>query len=132
MGSQPSPTMAVDSFQTSQPSEDELSGSYHGFESNDFIIKDETELELEKLVFGDNAGFHASLDAERPDTFSQLPSEKLAGTRYDEVGSGLQGGLEGLDNADVCTSCSLRKVSIADAVSYFSWTPCHPQYQAQT
>ena len=136
ISSQSSPTMAVDSFQTSQLSEDELSGSYDGFESEsesgDSMMKDETELELEKLVFGDNAGFHASLDANRPDTFSQLPSEKLAGTRYDEVSSGLEGGLEGLDDADVCTSCSLRKYSIADAVSYFSWTPCHPQYQAQT
>ena len=125
------PTEAIDSFQKSQPSENELSGSYDGFESDDFMLKDETELELEKLVFGDKAGFHASLDADRPDEFFQLPSESLAGTRYDEVGSGLEGGFEGLDDADVCTFCSFRKVSVANAVSYFSSTPCHPQYQTQ-
>ena len=127
----PSPTEATDSFQISQPYEDALSGSYDGFESDDFMLKDETELELEKLVFGDKAGFHASLDANRPDEFFQLPSEILAGTRHDELGSGLEGGFEGLDDADVCTFCSLRKVSVANAVSCFSSTPCHPQYQTQ-
>lgn len=134
IGPQPAPAKAINSSQTSQRSEDELSGSYDGFESesDDFMVKDETELELEKLVFGDNAGFHANLNSDRPDAFSQPPSEKLAETRYDEVGSGLEGGLEGLDDAEVCTLCSLRKISIADVVSCFSSTPYHPQYQIQS
>ena len=127
IGPQPSPDEAIGSYQKRQPSEDGLSESHEGFERDDFMMKDETEVELEKLVFGDNAGFHASLDADRRDTSFQLPSEKLAGTRYAEVGSGLEGGFQGLDDADVCTLCSLRKVFIADAVSYFSLTPCLPQ-----
>lgn len=35
--------------------------SFSGIESDDSIGKDKTELELEKLVFGDEIGFHEGL-----------------------------------------------------------------------
>ena len=114
IGSQSSPNQAMDTLQMTQ-----LSGSNNRFESDDFMMKDETELELEKLVFGDSTGFQTSLDADQPDTFSQPPNEKLAGTRYDEVDSGLEGGLEGLDNADVCTSALSGKSQLLTLSAIF-------------
>ena len=117
--SQSSTNKAMDSLQMTQLSEDELSGSYNRLESHDFMMKDETELKLEKLVFGDSTGFQISLDADQPDTFSQPPSEKLAGTWYDEVDSGPEGGLEGLDNADVCTPALLGKFQLLTLSAIF-------------
>lgn len=51
--------------------------------------KDETEEELERLVFGDSAGFHKAIKS------SALTEEEL-NEREDEIT-----GLEGLDDADV-------------------------------
>ena len=110
IGLQPSPVQTVCPFETGQPSENKLPGSADGFESDNSMVKDKTELELEKLVFGDTTGFQASLDLKRPDTFFQLSTEKLSKTRYNEVGSGLEEGFEGLEDADVCTLCSFLKV----------------------
>ena len=68
--------------------------SSSGVESDDSIGKDKTELELEKLVFGDEIGFHEGLKphGQRAPPASQ-PSEQ---GRLEEEG------LEDIDDADVC------------------------------
>ena len=69
--------------------------SFSGVESDDSIGKDKTELELEKLVFGDGIGFHEGLKphGQRAAPASQ-PGEQ---DRLEEEG------LEEIDDADVCT-----------------------------
>lgn len=81
--------------QLTPPIQDESSDSYNGLESDDPMEKDETELELEKLVFGDEAGFREGLSTYRPTQAALSPLSD------DEV---LQDGGEGLtriDDADV-------------------------------
>lgn len=69
--------------------------SFSGVESDDSIGKDKTELELEKLVFGDEIGFHEGLNphGQRAIPASQ-PGEQ---DRLEDEG------LEEIDDADVCT-----------------------------
>jgi len=56
--------------------------------------KDETELELENLVFGDSAGFREGLKG-----FALDEQEDGEGEEHEEAS--LTDGLEGLDDADV-------------------------------
>ena len=69
--------------------------------SADSLEKDKTEVQLEKLVFGDSSGFHEKLKSYNDDD-----STDLRGVR---VGDGQQGrdgvevdNLESLNDADVC------------------------------
>ena len=69
--------------------------SFSGVESDDSIRKDKTELELEKLVFGDEIGFHEGL---KPHGHRAAPTSQPGGQdRLEEKG------LEEIDDADVCT-----------------------------
>ncbi len=69
--------------------------SSSGVESDDSIGKDKTELELERLVFGDEIGFQEGLKPhrQRAAPLSQ-PGEQ---DRLEDEG------LEEIDDADVCT-----------------------------
>lgn len=83
-------------------SQDDSSESFNGYDSAESKEKDATELELEKLVFGDELGFYDGLkslnDAAAPGTGSD------AETPVDDDGDELIGeGLEGVDDADVRT-----------------------------
>ena len=65
-----------------------------GVESDDLVGKDTTELELEKLLFGDETGFHGSL---KPHGQIVVPvSQPAEQCRLQEEG------LEEVDDADVC------------------------------
>ena len=67
---------------------------FNGVESNDVVGKDKTELELEKLVFGDEIGFHEGL---------KLQGQRDAPTSQPVKQGRLQEeGLEEIDDADVC------------------------------
>ena len=50
-------------LESTSPSHDELTQNYSDLESEELDEKESTELELEKLVFGDDEGFRASLSA---------------------------------------------------------------------
>ena len=70
--------------------------SFSGVESDDSMGKDKTELELEKLVFGDEIGFHEGLI--KPHGHKAAPTSQPGGQdRLEEEG------LEEIDDADVCT-----------------------------
>lgn len=77
--------------------------SFNGFNSDDSMEKDKTELELEKLVFGDEAGFQKGLSThERKDHTAEhglVGGDHLDDAQVEQD----QEGLEGLDDADVCT-----------------------------
>lgn len=77
--------------------------SFNGFNSDNSIQKDKTELELEKLVFGDEAGFQEGLNTyERK--YHTAKQELVRGDHSDDDQAEQdQEGLEGLDDADVCT-----------------------------
>jgi len=66
--------------------------------SDDPMEKDKTEIELEKLLFGDNTGFHEELKAHGKSAGALFPytAEQDQQDEHDE-------GLEGVDDADVCT-----------------------------
>lgn len=84
------------------PSHDSDS-SFNGFNSDDSMEKDKTELELETLVFGDEAGFQEGLSIyERK---YQTAEQDLVGGDHldDNQVERVQESLEGLDDADVCT-----------------------------
>ncbi len=64
--------------------------------------KDETEIELERLVFGDELGFLNGLKSIQDDTAPALVGEaepQAEGAENEETGEGL----EGVDDADVRT-----------------------------
>ena len=69
--------------------------SFNRVESDEMVRKDKTELELEKLVFGDQTGFHEGL---------RLQGQRAAlTTQPAEQGRLQEEGLEDIDDADVCT-----------------------------
>ena len=71
-------------------------------QEEDAIEKDQTELELEKLVFGDDAGFRKSLKLQEQDTSHEFSSsdEEKAGLEEADA-SGQDDNLEALADADV-------------------------------
>lgn len=77
--------------------------SFNGFDSDDSTEKDKTELELEKLVFGDEAGFQEGISTyERKYHTAEhdlVGDEHLDGDQVEQD----QEGLENVDDADVCT-----------------------------
>ena len=81
-------------------SHDEISEGYGGFTSDESVEKDEAELELEKLVFGDEAGFLADLSAHQFDFSKQWREGGAEGQELDAL-PGAQHGLEAVDDADV-------------------------------
>ena len=82
--------------------EDDLSDNFEGLDSDDPMEKDEIELELEKLVFGDEAGFHEGLRSHR----EGVPLTKFdTSTELEDAAevSDEDPGLEGVDDAGVST-----------------------------
>lgn len=98
---QQSATDADNVPQTPHSSEDELSESYNGFESDVSGEKDETELELEKLIFGDDAGFRVGLSTDRSRSFARHCEAQGAEKNRLEVRPESEDGLEGVDDANV-------------------------------
>ena len=75
--------------------EDDVLEDYSGFMSDESTKKDETELELEKLIFGDGAGFHGQ------DFSSTYSKEVEAEDKGDREVSEAEEGLETVGDADV-------------------------------
>ena len=85
--------------------QDKLSDDFESVDSRDPMGKDETELELEKLVFGDEAGFHEGLRSHREGAF---PTKLGVDTEDEEdTAQDKDQGLEGLDDGDVRTMAML-------------------------
>ncbi len=81
---------------------DELSDSVNIHDNPGPREKDKTELELERLVFGDESGFLDGLKSIQDDTAAGLVGEaqtQAEGDENEETGEGL----EGVDDADVRT-----------------------------
>ena len=78
------------------PLRDEFDGEFEGFES-DSLEKDEQEIELEKVLFGDDKGFHDGLTLHKKNT-PPLPTN---GDVHEDEEKLDDRGLEGLDDADV-------------------------------
>ena len=76
--------------------------SFSGSDSDDPMEKDETELELEKLVFGDDAGFHERLKSHRQ-KLGVRGQSKTAQSKQEGPDGLEEEGLEDIDDADVCT-----------------------------
>ena len=87
--------------QPAPPTQDDSSDAEDHLESDDPMEKDQTEVELEKLVFGDDAGFLEGLKSHRQEV-ARLDVDQL-----EEVGEGKDTsadedeGLEGIADADV-------------------------------
>lgn len=85
------------------PTSDDSPLSFEGFDSEESLEKDETELELEKLVFGDETGFYEGLGTYNRKSYA-LDQEAIEGDqRGDEHLVELGEGIEGVDDADVRT-----------------------------
>ena len=88
--------------------------SSNGMEVDELVGKDKTELELEKLVFGDEVGFHEGLN---------LHGQRAApGSQPTEQGQLQEEGLEEIDDADVCTSnwaLGLQQTQLIPALAVF-------------
>lgn len=79
---------------------DEMIDDFEGLDSDEIMEKDKTEIELEKLVFGDELGFHEALKSYK-DPSTDLP-DLVDGDRQPSERNAEQGNFEGLDDADVC------------------------------
>ncbi|MCJ1404120.1 hypothetical protein MMC11_007345 [Xylographa trunciseda] len=92
---------AVTRQQPTPPTQDELSGGNGPSEDGVAMEKDETELELEKLVFGDDAGFREGLKLYRNDT-----ADSIEGRSEEEIAIGSaeeveEADLDAVDDADL-------------------------------
>lgn len=82
-------------------SQDDSSESFNDNDSADSKEKDATELELEKLVFGDELGFFDGLKSLND---ADLPGARNdAENAVDDESKLTEEGLEGVDDADVRT-----------------------------
>ena len=90
--------------QPTPPTQDELSDGFNAALQDDPMEKDETELELEKLVFGDDEGFREGLKSYRRDA-GYLTSGREEGEDGDDIGSPQseteEQDLDALEDADV-------------------------------
>lgn len=82
--------------------QDDSSESFNGYDSAESKEKDATELELEKLVFGDELGFYDGLQSLNDAAILETGND--AEIQADGGEDGLtEEGLEGVDDADVRT-----------------------------
>ena len=80
---------------------DNTTNDFVGLDSDELMGRDETEVELEKLVFGDDSGFYEGLKS-----YSEADTEfrgLVDGKRQRARGALEKEELENLDDADVCT-----------------------------
>lgn len=82
--------------------DDEFSKDFNIHDSPEPREKDKTELELEKLVFGDELGFYDGLKSLQDDSAKGLVTEADDQAEGDE-NEETEEGLEGVDDADVRT-----------------------------
>ena len=82
------------------PTLDDMANDFERLHHNNSIVKDGTEIELEKLVFGDDAGFHERLKSYKNGN-TDLQG-LLDGPERQARSSLERGNLENLDDADVC------------------------------
>ncbi|KAK3174894.1 hypothetical protein OEA41_002140 [Lepraria neglecta] len=87
-------------FQTNMQAGMSDAMSFSGSDSDDPMEKDETELELEKLVFGDDTGFHERLKSHRQELGVRGQS-RIAQSKQKEPDSLEEEGLEDVDDADL-------------------------------
>ena len=83
-------------------SQDDSSESLDGYDSSDSKEKDATELELEKLVFGDELGFYDGLKSTVNAAVSEIGKDAEPSVD-DDADESTEEGLEGVDDADVRT-----------------------------
>ena len=82
-------------------------------DSDDAMEKDDTELELEKLVFGDDTGFHERLKSHRSEPTALDKSGKVW-SKQEQPGDLLENGMEDIDDADVCTFTESTNPNVPD------------------
>ena len=89
------------------------------------MAKDTTEIELEKLVFGDKPGFHEGLKSYRD---ASIDLARSVNSDRQQAQDGLEeGDLEGFDDADVCKVQVHVGLAFAQHPSSSSFsTPHHP------
>lgn len=105
---------------------DDMASKFERPNSDQMIEKDETELELEKLVFGNTSGFYEGLKFHEG---ARVDVQGLADSgRQQARGSLVKRKLEDLDDADVCKFEVPVEIALAQySSSYFSLTPLRPR-----
>jgi hypothetical protein len=88
------------------------------------LDKDSDEEELDRLVLGDGAGFRAQL--ERDMNVEEDKYEEDGESVSDAIEEG-EGGLEGVDDADVKIPSKLCRLKLT-SLSYSSSIPDHPLF----
>ena len=113
------------------PMLDNMVDDFDGLDSDEPMEKDGTEIELEKLVFGDESGFHEGLKSYK-DASDHL--RDLVDGDQQQAQDGLEEGiLKDLDDADVCNA----ELPVGFAIAQFcsscsSWTPLRQLWMPQT
>ena len=79
---------------------DEDSDVFEGVHSDGAMEKDDIELELEKYVFGDDAGFHEDIKLHQGDALSRIAFE-MEDEQDAKQSSAEDEALQGVDDADV-------------------------------
>ncbi len=104
--------------------QDEISDDFHGLGGDDAMEKDEIEVELEKLVFGDDAGFHEDLKSYHAGVFTTEHEANAEDQQDTAQVSDEDQGLEDVDDADVRTLIMLftpsKKILTQNGASSFS------------
>jgi hypothetical protein len=103
--------------QPTPPTQDELSDSFDAMEEDTLPEKDSTELELEKLVFGDEKGFFDGLKAHKEDSIYPAFEDESDGGAIAESETEEQE-LDALEDADVSKHRSLTIWLLANAHAY--------------
>lgn len=121
--------------QPTPPTQDELSDGLNALEHDDPMEKDETELELEKLVFGDDEGFREGLRSYRQDV-GYLGSGRDDDGREDDMDGPYseteEQDLDALEDADVSSQYFLWAIIAKPGLSRLysssssSLTQAHP------
>lgn len=104
---------------------DEMIDDPERVDKDEIMEKDKTEIELEKLVFGDESGFHDALRSYKDASIDLRDFVK--GDRQQAQDGFEEGNLEGLNDADVCeVDLPLRLTFAHYSSSCFSSTPLRP------
>ena len=100
------------------PMLDDMDNGFQRLDSDEPVEKDATEIELEKMVFGDSSGFHEGL---KPYKDASIDSRGLVeGERQQTQSSVEDEKLEDLDDADVCDVELSAGLSFAQHFSSYS------------
>ena len=110
---------------------DNMVDDFDGLNSDEPMEKDGTEIELEKLVFGDESGFHEGLQSYK-DANDHI-RDLVEGDQQQAQGGLEEGTLKDLDDADVCNAELPVGFAIAQSCSSCSsWTPLRQLWMSQT